>query len=131
MEGREITRYDRHVSRLVVVPIVLLFGIAGVTYALAKWHPARPGVPKAAAGSVKLGDQYRGQTVFESSCAGCHGANGSGGVGPRLQGLPISIAAVKAQIDKGGGTMPAGIVRGGDEKDVLAYVATLIKQPAG
>ena len=114
-----------------VVPLVLLFGIAGVTYALAKWHPARPGVPKAAAGSVRLGDQYRGETVFQSSCAGCHGSKGAGGVGPRLEGLPISIAAVKAQIDNGGATMPAGIVKGGAEEDVLAYVATLIKQPAG
>src|SRR5262245_34363551 len=131
MEGSETTRYDRYVSRLVLIPAVLLFGIAGVTYALAKWHPARPGVPKAVAGSVMLGDQYRGETVFQSSCSGCHGANGSGGIGPRLQGLPISIAAVKAQIDKGGGTMPAGIVKGGAEKDVLAYVATLISQPTG
>jgi mono/diheme cytochrome c family protein len=119
------------VSRLVVVPIVLLFGIAGVTYALAKWHPARPGVPTSSGGTVTLGDQYRGETVFQSSCAGCHGDKGTGGVGPRLQGLPISIAAVKAQIDNGGGTMPAGVVKGGDEADVLAYVATLIKQPAG
>jgi mono/diheme cytochrome c family protein len=119
------------VSRLVVVPIVLLVAVTAVTFALAKWHPARPGVPKAAGGNVKLGDQYRGQTVFESSCAGCHGMNGTGGSGPRLQGLPISIAAVKAQIDQGGGTMPAGIVKGGDEEDVLAYVATLIKQPTG
>ncbi len=31
----------------------------------------------------------------------------------------------------GGGTMPAGIVKGGEEKDVLAYVATLIKPPGG
>ena len=118
-------------SRLVVVPVVLLFGVAGVTYALAKWHPARPGIPRAAAGAVVLGDQYRGETVFQASCSGCHGANGSGGSGPRLQGLPISIGAVKAQIDNGGGTMPAGIVKGGDEKDVLAYVATLIKSPPG
>jgi mono/diheme cytochrome c family protein len=131
IEPRETTRYDRNVSRLLVVPLVLLFGIAGVTYALAKWHPARPGVPKVVAGSVVLGDQYRGQTAFQSSCSGCHGANGAGGVGPKLQDLPISIAAVKAQIDNGGGTMPAGVVKGGDEKDVLAYVATLIKPPPG
>src|SRR6478609_8251076 len=85
IEPRETTRYDRNVSRLLVVPLVLLFGIAGVTYALAKWHPARPGVPKAVAGSVVLGDQYRGETVFQSSCSGCHGSNGSGGIGPRLQ----------------------------------------------
>jgi mono/diheme cytochrome c family protein len=114
------------VSRLVVVPLVLLFGIAGVTYALAKWHPARPGVPAAAAGSIKLGDQYRGATVFQQTCQGCHGANGSGGVGPRLKDLPVTIAQVKGQIDHGGGTMPAGLVKGSQEADVLAYVATLI-----
>jgi hypothetical protein len=33
---------------------------------------------------------------------------------------------VKAQIDQGGGTMPAGLVKGHQEEDVLAYVATLI-----
>jgi len=109
------------------VPVVLLFGVAGVTYALAKWHPARPG--NSSSGPVQLGDQYRGETVFQSNCAGCHGANGSGGVGPRLQGLPITIASVKAQIDNGGGTMPAGLVNGSAEQDVLAYVNTLIAPP--
>jgi mono/diheme cytochrome c family protein len=115
----------------VVVPLVPLVAVTGVTYALAKWHPARPGVPTASGGTVKLGDQYRGETVFQSSCAGCHGSKGTGGSGPRLQGLPLSIAAVKAQIDNGGGTMPAGVVKGGDEADVLAYVATIIAQPNG
>ena len=109
------------------MPLVLLFGVAGVTYAFAKWHPARQG--NAAAGPVQLGDQYRGETVFQESCAGCHGANGSGGVGPKLQGLAVTIARVKAQIDNGGGTMPAGIVKGSAEKDVLAYVNTLIATP--
>jgi len=114
----------------VVIPVVLLATVAGATFALARWHPAKPGLPKVAAGSIKLGDQYRGETVFQSSCASCHGANGKGGgIGPRLQGLAITIAQVKAQIDAGGGTMPAGLVKGGDEADVLAYVATIVKQP--
>ena len=65
-------------------------------------------------------------------CASCHGQNGKGGgIGPKLQGLPISIARVKAQIDGGGSTMPAGLVKGGDEADVLAYVATIVKLPSG
>jgi mono/diheme cytochrome c family protein len=112
------------VSRLLVLPLVLLVAVAGATYALAKWHPARPG--NSASGPVKLGDQYRGATVFQQSCEGCHGANGSGGVGPKLQGLPVTIARVKAQIDNGGGTMPAHLVTGSREEDVLAYVNTLI-----
>jgi mono/diheme cytochrome c family protein len=119
-------------SRLWVLPLVLLLAAAGATFALAKWHPAKPGLPKVAAGSVKLGDQYRGETVFSTTCASCHGQNGKGGgIGPKLQGLPISVARVKAQIDGGGSTMPAGLVKGGDEADVLAYVATIVKLPSG
>ncbi len=48
-----------------------------------------------------------------------------------LQGDPIAIARVKAQIDAGGGATPAGLVKGGDEADVLAYVATLVSQLGG
>ena len=113
-----------------MLPLVLLLAVSGTTYALAKWHPAKPGLPKISGSTVVLGDQYRGETVFQASCAGCHGPNGKGGgIGPKLQGLPISIARVKAQIDAGGGAMPPGLATGGDEADVLAYVATIIKQP--
>ncbi len=109
------------------MPLVLLVAVSGATFGLAKWHPAKPGLPKIAAGSIKLGDQYRGETIFSTTCASCHGQNGKGGgIGPRLAGLPISIARVKAQIDAGGSTMPAGLVKGADEEDVLAYVATIV-----
>src|SRR5690242_201060 len=64
IERREPTRYDRHVSRVYALPLLLLVAVAGATFGLAKWHPAKPGLPKVAAGSIKLGDQYRGETVF-------------------------------------------------------------------
>lgn len=112
-----------------MIPLVILVGVAGATFGLAKWHPAAQGLPKIT-GSIKLGSVYRGETDFQSTCASCHGANGKGGgIGPRLQGLSITIAQVKAQIDAGGGAMPAGLVKGGDEADVLAYVATIVKLP--
>jgi mono/diheme cytochrome c family protein len=120
------------VSRLVAVPLVLLVAVSGATFGLAKWHPAKPGLPKISGGSVTLGDQYRGETIFSTTCASCHGQNGKGGgIGPRLAGLPISIARVKAQIDAGGTTMPAGLVKGRDEEDVLAYMTTIVSlQPS-
>jgi mono/diheme cytochrome c family protein len=112
----------------VVIPLVLFLAVSGAAFGLSKWHPAKPGLPKIAGGTVKLGDLYRGETVFSTTCASCHGPNGKGGgIGPKLQGLPISIARVKAQIDQGGSTMPAGLVKGGSEADVLAYVATIVK----
>lgn len=113
------------------MPLVLFAAVSGTAFGLAKWHPAKPGLPKVS-GAVVLGDQYRGETVFQTTCASCHGPKGKGGgIGPRLAGLKISIARVKAQIDAGGSTMPAGLVKDGDEKDVLAYVATIVSlQPS-
>ncbi|HEX9416825.1 MAG TPA: c-type cytochrome [Gaiellaceae bacterium] len=115
--------------RLVVVPLVLFAAFSGAAFALAKLHFAKPGVPHAN-GPVALGDSYRGETLFSQNCASCHGKGGSGGIGPRLIGLPITLSAAKAQIDVGsGGSMPAGLVKGQQEKDVLAYLATILATP--
>lgn len=112
--------------RLLVVPLVLLLTVSGTAFALAKLHPAKPGKP-AATGDVVLGDSYAGQVVFEQNCAGCHGDGGEGGgIGPRLKGNPIGLAAAKARIEAGGGAMPPGLVRGKQLQDVLAYLATIL-----
>ena len=111
--------------RLLVVPALLFVAFSGVAFALAKLHLAKPSLT--ASGPVRLGDQYRGQTVFTQSCAGCHGQDGKGGgIGPKLAGSGIALAAAKSQIDNGGGAMPAGIVSGRQEEDVLAYLATIL-----
>ncbi len=113
--------------RLVVIPIVLFVVVVGTVFTLAKLHPASPSVSKAAAGEVQLGDPYNGETVFQQSCASCHGDGGKGGgEGPRLVGDPITLAAVKGQIEGGGSLMPAGLVSGKAERDVLAYLAGIV-----
>lgn len=51
-----------------------------------------------------------GQEVYESNCARCHRADGSGGRGPSLQGLAIEEpdpADAIEQTTEGGGGMPA------------------------
>ncbi len=118
-------RFSRPV-RLLVIPAVLFLSFSGAAFALAKLHLAKPGVPKSS-GSVVLGDVYRGQVVFSQNCAVCHGVDGKGGgVGPRLQGDKISLAAIKAQIDSPQGTMPPKLVNGQKERDVLAFLATIV-----
>jgi mono/diheme cytochrome c family protein len=65
--------------------------------------------PIGAGAKVVLGDFYRGQTSFSQKCAACHGQDGKGGpVGPKLDGLTLSLPAAQAQIDNGGATMPGG-----------------------
>jgi cytochrome c551 len=75
---------------------------------------------------MPTGDTKRGAAVFATSCAGCHGADASGGVGPSLaDGVPA--ATVLAVVETGKGVMPAGLVEGQDAADVAAYVASLGK----
>ena len=113
-------------QRLVLVPVALFCLVSGGVFGLAKLHLARPGVPKSS-GAIKLGDFYRGETVFSQHCAACHGQGGVGGsIGKKLVGDPISLAKAVAQIDGGGSVMPAGLVKGRNERDVLAYLATIL-----
>jgi mono/diheme cytochrome c family protein len=110
--------------RIVVMPLVLLVAVSAGVFTLAKLHVARPSV--AASGPVEVGDFYRGQVVFNQTCSPCHGTDGKHGtVGPTLAGAHIALAAAKAQIDHGGGVMPAHLVTGGQEADVLAFLGTI------
>jgi mono/diheme cytochrome c family protein len=111
-------------SRLVVIPAALFVAVSASAFTLALLHLANPG--QAPSGSIKLGDSYRGETIFSTTCAACHGQNAEGGVGPKLAGARISLAAVKAQIDNGGGAMPPKLVSGAKEEDVLAYLSTIL-----
>ena len=111
-----------------MVPIVLFVGVSAGVFTLAKLHPASPGT---ASGPVTLGDAARGKLVYEQKCAPCHGKQAEGKVGPRLAGTSLTVEQARAQIDNGGGIMPAKLVTDGAEADVLAYLKTLFEAPAG
>jgi hypothetical protein len=51
-------------------------------------------------------------------------------VGPRLAGAGLDAAAVTAAVQQGRGVMPAGLVSGQDQADVVAYVVS-ISTPRG
>ena len=110
------------------MPLLLFVAVSGGVFTLAKLHLARPGLHQLAGGQkIQLGDFYNGQTLFTQKCASCHGPDGKGGdIGPKLAGAPVELAVAKAQIDAGGGVMPGGIVSGKAERDVLAYLATIL-----
>src|SRR6478672_7322012 len=130
--GRDPTVYDGPVSRpeqgwpprrVVAIPLVLFVCISAGVFTLAKLHPASPAT---ASGPVTLGDATRGKVVFEQKCAPCHGKQAEGKVGPRLAGTSLTVEQARAQIDNGGGIMPAKLVTGGAEADVLAYLKTIL-----
>jgi mono/diheme cytochrome c family protein len=111
-------------QRRLLRPVTLLVCVAGAVFALSQGAFLAPSVTSGAgaAATIELGDAYQGELVFVATCAGCHGNGGGGGIGPRLVGAGLSAALIQARIERGAGVMPAGLVGGKAEADVLAYV---------
>jgi mono/diheme cytochrome c family protein len=132
IERADPTGYDGRVStpgsgwplrRIVLLPLVLFVVVSAAVFTLAKLHLAKPSASTTA--PAALGDPQQGAVVFRQTCAACHGKNAEGGVGPRLAGAHLTVAAAKVQIDNGGSIMPAGLVKDTREADVLAYLETI------
>jgi mono/diheme cytochrome c family protein len=103
-------------------PIVVGAVVVVAVFALAQAEVFAPSAP---AGDVAAGDVERGETVFARECAGCHGALAEGGVGPALAGTGLDTATVAAVVEQGRGVMPAGLVTGQEQADVVAYVVSI------
>ena len=104
-------------------PIIAGAAVAAGTFALAEAHVF---APSAAPTSAASGDAARGAVIFQRECSGCHGPRGEGGgVGPRLAGAGLDAATVSAAVQQGRGVMPAGLVRGQEQADVVAYVVSV------
>jgi mono/diheme cytochrome c family protein len=105
-------------------PILAGGAVVVGTFALAKAQIFEPSAPSTS--SAATGDATRGAVVFERECAGCHGPAGTGGgVGPTLAGAGVDAATVTAAVQQGRGVMPAGLVSGQEEADVVAYVVSI------
>ena len=103
-------------------PILIGAVVVAGTFALAKAQVFEPSAPAA---PTSGGDAGRGLLVFDNTCAGCHGPGGAGGAGPQLAGSGLDAAAVTSAVEQGRGIMPAGLVSGQEEADVVAYVVSI------
>jgi mono/diheme cytochrome c family protein len=111
--------------KLLVWPLALGAYVVAMVVTLALVTPFEPQAPAAASDGVATGDVYRGETVYQGSCASCHGDRGEGGTGPALAGSGLAVSQITAQIRSGGGAMPPALVTGQEEADVAAFVAQL------
>lgn len=71
-----------------------------------------------------------GATIYKSKCAGCHGAQGEGKIGPKLAGTSLSEDDIVKVLTAGGlskapHTKPYKGANGQNAKLVAAYVKTL------
>jgi mono/diheme cytochrome c family protein len=107
-------------------PILVGGAVVVATFALAQGEVFAPSAP---ADSTLAGDVDRGEVVFERECAGCHGDQGSGGAGPPLFETGLDATEVATAVQQGRGVMPAGIVTGQEQADVVAYVVSISSPP--
>jgi mono/diheme cytochrome c family protein len=109
--------------RRIWMPVAVGAAIAAGVFLLAKAQIFEPS--SSSADNTATGDAGRGALVFEQECAGCHGTGGEGGSGPRLVETGLEAAFVTERVREGAGIMPAGIVTGQDEADVVAFVVSI------
>jgi mono/diheme cytochrome c family protein len=110
----------RRLWRPLVVGAVIVIAV----FVLAKARIFEPSAP--ATTTTAPGDPARGATIFADTCSGCHGEGAVGGdPGPRLVGSGLDAEKIEARIEQGVGVMPAGLVSGQDEADVVAYVVSV------
>jgi mono/diheme cytochrome c family protein len=100
--------------------------VVGV-FLLAQWPIFEPSTGSAppADSPAGGGSEARGQVLFEQECASCHGADAEGGIGPALADSGLDAATIAETIEQGAGIMPAGLVSGDDQVEVVAYVAAI------
>jgi mono/diheme cytochrome c family protein len=103
-------------------PIVAGAAVVVAVFLLAQWPIFEP---EASDEPVLLGGAERGAVLFGESCAGCHGRGGTGGTGPPLAGSGLEAEEIASAIEQGRGIMPAGIVTGQNQEDVVAYVVSI------
>jgi ubiquinol-cytochrome c reductase cytochrome c subunit len=105
-------------------PLVVGALVVAATFVLAQYAVFEPSAATVA--DVAGGDFYRGEVVFERSCASCHGAGGEGGSpGPRLVDSGLAAAVIASTVEQGSGVMPPALVTGQEQADVVAYVVAI------
>ena len=92
------------------VPLVIAVAIScTVLWACSGGGGSRASSPTSQAGSKRASRETAGARLFRTQCAGCHGSQGQGNLGPSLIGVEsrLSVADQTAVVQNGRGRMPA------------------------
>lgn len=125
------SRSSRRTAAIVFAVFFVAVGIAVPVLILVGDHQSASAHVDGA--SVALTKQAQdGRQIFGQRCASCHtlaASHAVGKVGPNLDQLRPPAALVEDAVtngrQRGNGTMPAGIVQGGDVTAVATYVAAV------
>src|SRR5436190_8440544 len=101
--------------------IVLVVAFAAHAALIAGCGPKQRGEPAAPPVKLDTVAEARGARLFHAHCYPCH-PGGETGLGPALNNKPLPELAIKTQIRKGVGAMPAFSEERLSDEDVEAIV---------
>ncbi|WP_242056852.1 MULTISPECIES: cytochrome c [Oscillatoriales] len=81
---KQVTKLEAAIGQLTLMALAVVLAVLVFMVAYHQWQISDPYVKNVL--SLK-GDGIRGHAIFQMNCAGCHGLQADGRVGPSLQGV--------------------------------------------
>ncbi|NEO95065.1 MAG: cytochrome c [Moorea sp. SIO3G5] len=113
------------VRRVTLIVLVALLAISLSLIGIPMMQDSDPYVQKVLSLN---GDPVRGNAIFQINCAGCHGANGDGNVGPSLLNISkrkSDVSLIQQVISGRTPPMPKFQPQTRDMADLLSYLEKL------
>ncbi len=121
----ELYKPEILIQRLTLIVLAIVLAVLVAIFSV---HMIRVSDPYVKSVLSISGDPVQGQAIFQMNCAGCHGLQGDGSVGPSLQGVSKrkSRFGLIHQVTSGE-TPPMPQFQPSAEKmaDLLSYLETL------
>ncbi len=115
-------------KRKVIIPFIVIMAVAIALTVVMSIQGNGAAKKIASVDEKKVETAFDAKEVASSTCAGCHGVDLKGGVGPDLTGVKERYSAdeLKGILLNGKGSgMPKGLVPAGDVDKMVQYLQTL------
>ncbi|HEY9848777.1 MAG TPA: cytochrome c [Leptolyngbyaceae cyanobacterium] len=119
---KQLIKIENLIGQLTLLALALVLAVLLVMVAFHQWQMSDPYVKKVLSIS---GDPIRGHAIFQMNCAGCHGLQADGRVGPSLQGVSkrkSSIGLIHQVVSGDTPPMPQFQPKPQEMADLLSYL---------
>lgn len=122
---KQLTKPEVLIGQITLILVAVVLAIFLVMVGFHQWQMSDPYIKSVMS---LTGDPVRGHAIFQMNCAGCHGLQANGRVGPSLQGISkhkSQISLIQQVIS--GRTPPMPQFQPGSQEmaDLLSYLEKL------
>jgi len=113
------------IQRLTLIGLVVLLAIFLAIFGV---HLVRVSDPYVKSVFSLTGDEFQGHAIFQMNCAGCHGWEADGRVGPSLQGVSkrkSRFSLIRQVVSGDTPPMPKFKASAKEMADIISYLETL------